>query len=275
MATMTKEALTLAAVGDIHCRKDAQGTIQPLFMGISDRADVLLLCGDLCDLGLPEEATILAREIAAAVKIPVLAVLGNHDVESGAQAEVVKILKGSGITVLDGEAVEVCGVGFAGVKGFCGGFGRRMLEPWGEDIIKRYVREAIDEALKLESALARLRTPQRVAILHYSPIEATVEGEPREIYPFLGSSRLEDPLNRYEVGLAVHGHVHRGSLEGKTRTGVPVYNVAMPLLRRSFPDQPPIRLITIPTMPEGSRASVLPPLPAGVGIATTTTPPAA
>jgi Icc-related predicted phosphoesterase len=258
---MKKETLTLAAVGDIHCKKDSQGTIQPIFAGLKDTADVLLLCGDLCDLGLPEEASILVREITSVVKIPILAVLGNHDVESGAQAEVTKILTGSGITVLDGDAIELFGVGFAGVKGFCGGFGRRMLEPWGEEIIKRYVREAVDESLKLESALARLRTPQRVALLHYSPIEATVEGEPKEIYPFLGSSRLEDPLNRYDVAVAFHGHVHRGALEGRTRAGVPVYNVAMPLLRRSFPDQPPLRFITIPTEPDSSRASALPPKP--------------
>lgn len=250
----TKTSLTIAAVGDIHCRKDSQGTLQPVFAQLEGRADVLLLCGDLTDYGLPEEAQILAKEISSAVKVPILAVLGNHDFEAGNPAEVVKILAGSGMTVLDGDAVEIHGVGFAGVKGFCGGFGRRTLEPWGEEIVKRFVREGVDEALKLESALAKLRTPQRIAVLHYAPIEATVEGEPREIYPFLGTSRLEDPLNRYEVTAAFHGHVHRGSLEGRTRGGVPVFNVAMPLLRRSFPDQPPFKLWTIPVVPEGERA---------------------
>lgn len=257
-----KTSLTIAAVGDIHCRKDSQGTLQPIFAQLAGRADVLLLCGDLTDYGLPEEAHVLAKEISSTVKIPVLGVLGNHDVESGVPGEVTKILAGAGVTMLDGEAVEIQGVGFAGVKGFCGGFGRRTLEPWGEEIIKRYVREAVDEALKLESALAKLRTPQRVAVLHYAPIEATVEGEPREIYPFLGTSRLEDPLNRYDVAVAFHGHVHRGSHEGRTRGGVPVFNVAMPLLRRVFPDQPPFKFLTIPLVPEGERRnSYLPSAP--------------
>ena len=162
------------------------------------------------------------------MKIPILAVLGNHDYESGNAEEVKKILTEARVRVLDGDAVEIHGVGFAGVKGFGGGFGRRTLEPWGEDATKAFVQEAVSEALKLESALARLRTPQRVAVLHYAPIEATVEGEPREIFPFLGSSRLEEPLNRYGVTVAFHGHAHRGAPEGRTSAGIPVYNVAMP-----------------------------------------------
>ena len=132
-----------------------------------------------------------------------------------------------------------------GVKGFCGGFGRRTLEPWGEHAIKSFVREAVSEAMKLESGLARLRTRQRVALLHYAPIEDTVQGEPLEIFPFLGSSRLEEPLNRYAVAAVFHGHAHRGALEGRTREGIPVYNVAAPLLRRSQPDQPPFRIVTL------------------------------
>jgi Icc-related predicted phosphoesterase len=140
----------------------------------------------------------------------------------------------------------VAGVGFAGVKGFCGGFGPRALGPRGEEAIKTFVHEAVNEALKLESALARLRTPHRIAVLHYAPVIGTVSGEPPEIYAFLGSSRLEDPLNRYPVSAVFHGHAHRGSLEGKTREGSPVYNVAMPLLVQSFPGQPPIRIIELP-----------------------------
>jgi Icc-related predicted phosphoesterase len=256
-----KEQVRLAAIGDIHCRKDSRGTLQPHFTGIGDRADVLLLCGDLTDYGLPEEAEILVKEIMGVVRIPVVAVLGNHDLESNATEEVVSILTRGGITVLDGTVIEIHGIGFAGVKGFCGGFGRRMLEPWGEPIIKAYVREAVDETLKLESALAKLRTPKRVALLHYAPIEATVEGEPKEIYPFLGSSRLEDPLNRYDVEVAFHGHVHRGSPEGKTRAGVPVHNVAMPLLRRLQPDQPPFKFVTVSPEANPDRRSNLPPMP--------------
>ena len=207
---------------------------------------MLVLCGDFTDYGLPEEARILARELTAAVKIPVIAVLGNHDYESGQQDEIRRILIDAGVTVLDGEATEVHGVGFAGVKGFAGGFGRGALGPWGEAAIKQFVQEAVDEALKLEAALARLRTHRRVALLHYSPIRGTVEGEPPEILPYLGSSRLEEPINRYRVSAVFHGHAHRGSPEGRTATGVPVYNVAMPLLTRINPDRPPYLIVDLP-----------------------------
>ncbi len=235
----------VAAVGDVHCTKAAQGTLHPLFARVSDSADVLLLAGDVTDYGLPDEARVLARELAA-IRIPVVAVLGNHDVESGKQDEVCRILTDAGVTMLDGDACEVRGIGIAGVKGFGGGFGSRALGPWGEAIIKQFVHEAVNEALKLEAALARLRTPQKIALLHYSPVQATVEGEPLEIYPFVGSSRLEEPLSRFPVSFVVHGHAHRGQLEGRTRSGVPVYNVSMPLLARAFPDASPFRLIDVP-----------------------------
>jgi Icc-related predicted phosphoesterase len=243
---MTNTTLTIAAIGDTHCTRQSEGTLQPVFALLAGQADVLLLCGDLTDFGLPEEARILARELSRSVSVPMLAVLGNHDYQSGHEEEVARILTDGGVRVLDGEAVEVKGVGFAGAKGFCGGFGRRTLEPWGEAGIKDFVRHALDESLKLESALAKLRTPSRVAVLHYAPIEATVEGEPREIYPFLGSSRLEEPLNRYGVTAVFHGHAHHGAPEGRLREGAPVYNVAAPLLLRRFPDRPPFRLVTIP-----------------------------
>jgi Icc-related predicted phosphoesterase len=237
----------LAAVGDLHVTRQAAGVHQPLFAAAAELADILLLCGDLTDHGLPEEAAILAGDLGrAGRKMPTLAVLGNHDIESGQEAEVRRILGEAGVIVLDGDAHQVGEVGFVGVKGFCGGFGRHTLEPWGEPAIKAFVQGALDETLKLESGLARLRTRHRVALLHYAPIAATVEGEPHEIYPFLGSSRLEEPLNRYGVVAAFHGHAHRGSLEGKTRDGVVVYNVAAPLLRRSFPDTPPLRIVTLP-----------------------------
>lgn len=218
-----------------------------MFTEAASHADVLLLAGDLTDYGLPEEARVLARELSG-VKIPMLGVLGNHDCESGHEEEVVKILVEAGVRMLDGDSVEVQGVGFAGVKGFCGGFGRRTLEPWGEAATKAFVHEAVNEALKLERALARLRTAQRVALLHYAPIEGTVEGEPREIFPFLGSSRLEEPLNRYQVTVAFHGHAHRGVPEARTSAGIPVFNVAMPLLRRVLSDALPVRIVEIPAL---------------------------
>lgn len=237
--------MRIAAVGDVHCTKTSQGKLAPVFSQASERADVLVLPGDLTDYGLPEEAHVLARELAAA-KIPVVAVLGNHDYESGKQDEVKRILQDAGVDILDGDACEVGGVGFAGAKGFAGGFGERALGPWGEDAIKRFVQEAVDEALKLESALGRLRTQIRVAILHYSPIEETVRGEPPAIFPFLGCSRLAEPIDRYRPRAVFHGHAHFGSQEGRTKSGVPVYNVALPLLRRkSAGAEPPVRLLDV------------------------------
>jgi len=223
--------------------------LSPLLRSVNEVADFLLLCGDLTDYGLPEEAHILVGELAEAVKIPIVAVLGNHDFESGQHVEVCRILTEAGIKVLDGEAHEVQGTGIAGAKGFSGGFGRATLGAWGEPATKRFVQEAIDEAMKFEGALARLRTTQRIAMLHYSPIKATVEGEPLEIYSYLGTSRLEEPLNRHPVNMVFHGHAHHGALEGRTSTGIPVFNVAMPLLMRTFPNQPPFRVFEIPAPP--------------------------
>ena len=234
-----------AAVGDIHVTKESAGTLRGFFAQASDAADVLLLCGDLTDYGTAEEARVLADELAA-VKIPIVAVLGNHDYESGLHDVVADTLKHAGVRVLDGEVCEVEGVGIAGAKGFAGGFGRGSLGAWGEPAIKLFVQEALNEAMKLESALAKLRTPRRIALLHYSPIAGTVEGEPMDIFPFLGSSRLEEPLLRYPVDAVFHGHAHRGALEGRTINGVPVYNVARPLLLRKFPDQPPFRVVELP-----------------------------
>lgn len=245
-STSPRTHLRIAAVGDVHVSKSSQGVFHGMFAQISTTADVLLLCGDFTDYGLPEEARILARELTTSVNIPVIAVLGNHDYESGFQHEVRQILADAGVNVLDGEAIEVHGVGFAGTKGFGGGFGRGALGPWGEPAIKQFVQEAVDESLKLEAALARLRTHRRIAVLHYSPVRSTVEGEPPEIFPYLGSSRLEEPINRYRVSAVFHGHAHRGSPEGRTASGVPVYNVSMPLLARLNPDRPPYLVVELP-----------------------------
>ncbi len=201
------EITRIAAVGDLHCRKESGGAFRHMFAKLEGQADVLVLCGDLTDYGLPEEAAILSKELSV-VEIPILAVLGNHDFESGHQAKVTEILQEGGVTVLDGDSHAIGAVGFAGIKGFAGGFGRGTLGPWGESAIKTFVKEALDEALKLETALARLRTDSRIALLHYAPIRDTVRGEPEEIYPFLGCSRLEEPLERYPVNLAFHGHAH-------------------------------------------------------------------
>ena len=240
-----KDTVRIAAIGDLHFgRTTPPGSLQPLFAQISESADVLALCGDLTDYGLAEEARAFVKELTPTVKIPMVAVLGNHDFESNQQVEIVHILKDAGITTLDGETCEVHGIGFAGIKGFAGGFGRRALGPWGEEIVKRFVHEAVAEALKLESALARLRNEHIVALLHYAPIQGTVEGEPCDIYPFLGCSRLEDPITRFPVSAVFHGHAHHGAPEGRTRTDVPVYNVSASLMREVFPDRP-FRLIEL------------------------------
>jgi Icc-related predicted phosphoesterase len=242
--TARKATVRIAAAADLHVTRAGAGALQPWLGGLAVSADVLLLCGDLTGDGLPEEAQVLARELAA-VRIPIIAVLGNHDYHADKQDDIRKILTDAGVIVLDGGHHEILGIGFAGAKGFAGGFDHRLLEPWGETLIKQFVREAVDEALKLESALARLHSSRRIVLLHYSPVRGTVEGEPAEIFPFLGSSRLEDPINRHGVTAVFHGHAHHGSLEGKTRAGVPVYNVAQSLLRQRHPDRPPFFVLPI------------------------------
>lgn len=228
----------IAATGDLHFGKSSAGIFQPMLSQIATAADMLLIAGDLTDYGHPEEARALVKELTSAVHIPIVAVLGNHDYESGAEQEIRQMLADAGICVLDGETCEVQGIGFAGVKGFAGGFGRGALGPWGEQIIKLFVHEAVNETLKLESALARLRTDKKIVLLHYAPIEGTVEGEPREIYPYLGCSRLEEPLGRYGVTAVVHGHAHNGMPDGHTSMNIPVYNVAYPLMRKLTPEHP-------------------------------------
>jgi Icc-related predicted phosphoesterase len=239
-----RRSVRIAAMADLHCSRGSQGQLGPLFAQAAAAADVLLICGDLTDYGHPEEAHILVKELTGA-KIPIVAVLGNHDHESGKHAEVSEILCDAGVNLLDGEACEINGVGFAGVKGFGGGFGQRMLSPWGESAIKNFVHEAVEEGLRLERALQRLTTRTRIALMHYAPIRATVEGESPETYLFLGSSRLEETLLRYPVAAVFHGHAHVGSPEGTTSNGVPVYNVSLPLMRKHYPEQPPFHIFEI------------------------------
>lgn len=240
-----KKVIRVAAVADIHCKRTAPLAIEPLLSAANEQADVLLLCGDLTDNGLPEEAQLLAQALSD-VRIPIVAVLGNHDFHANKEAEILGIMSAAGVHMLEGDSCVVQGVGFAGVKGFAGGFGQRILEPWGEDALKEFVHTAVKEALKLESALAKLEGVPRVVLLHYAPIAETVAGEPLEIYPFLGCSRLEEPINRYAAVAAFHGHAHHGAPEGRTLSGIPVYNVSLPLLRRTFPERPPLRFIDVP-----------------------------
>src|SRR6266699_6865153 len=189
---MAARALRIAATADVHYAKHSRGLLHDAFAEISQSADMLLLCGDLTDYGLPEEAEELVADIRAAVRIPTIAVLGNHDFESGQPELVSKVLDDAGVNVLNGEAIEIAGIGFAGIAGFGGGFGRRMLNAWGEPLIKQFVQESITHAVRLEQA-----------------------------------------INRFRVSAVFHGHAHNGILDGKTSTGIPVYNVSAPALRKT------------------------------------------
>lgn len=226
--------LKLAALGDLHVSENMDRPYRDLFSRISQEADVLALCGDLTNFGKTHEAEILAEDLRACT-IPVVGVLGNHDYECGQPGEVARILHEAGMRVLDGEAYEIDGVGFAGCKGFIGGYGRHMLSAFGEPEIKAFVQASVDENLKLESSLRMLRAERIVVITHYSPVQSTVEGEPPEIFAFLGSARMGETIDRFEgVSCALHGHAHRGVHEGRTTGGVPVYNVARPVLNRDL-----------------------------------------
>ena len=226
--------LRVAAIGDLHVMENSVAPYRDLFTEISNAANVLVLCGDLTNFGRTSEAEILAEDIRAC-SIPVLGVLGNHDYECGQPEEVSRILHEAGMTVLDEQAVEIEGVGFAGVKGFLGGFGRGELAPFGEPIVKAFVDEALNEARKLENQLRSLRTERSVAVLHYSPIADTLEGEPAAILQYLGSQRLCEPIDRFDHVKAVfHGHAHHGTYEGRTPLGKPVYNVAQFVLQPLF-----------------------------------------
>jgi Icc-related predicted phosphoesterase len=227
-------AIKVAAIGDLHVGENHPHPYRDLFSRISQEADVLALCGDLTNFGKTPEAEILAEDLQAC-SIPVVGVLGNHDYECGQPEEVARILHQAGVQLLDGEAYEIRGVGFAGAKGFIGGYGRYMLSAFGEPAIKAFVQASVDENLKLESSLRMLRTNRTMVVLHYSPIEGTVIGEPPEIFPFLGSARMGETIDRFEgVRCVVHGHAHRGAPEGRTPRGIPVYNVAKPVLNRDL-----------------------------------------
>jgi Icc-related predicted phosphoesterase len=224
--------IQIAAVGDLHFDGRSKGALRNLFSDISREAQVLVLCGDLTTHGDPEQIEGFVEEMSG-IDMPVVAVLGNHDYESGEEGRLCEILSEGGVHVLDGTSVEIEGIGFAGVKGFGGGFGRRTLGPFGERIYKDFVQAAIDEALKLETALRTLQTEIRIALLHYSPIRETLEGEPEEIFPFLGSSRLLSPIETYGASAVFHGHAHTGTAEGTTPAGIPVFNVAQMVLEKT------------------------------------------
>lgn len=226
----------IAAVADIHVTDTDKNKWTEYFKEVSRRADVLLICGDLTNTGDESEAQVLCDELKSCT-IPVVAVLGNHDHEKGRQKLIRQTVQSEHVHVLDGEAVVIGDVGFAGVKGFGGGFDNFMLSMFGEDAMKAFVQEAVNEALHLDRALARIDQQhdhlKKVAVLHYAPLQDTVKGEPEPIYPFLGSSRLAEPLIRRQVAAVFHGHAHMGTLEGTLPGGVKVFNVAKPVLLKA------------------------------------------
>lgn len=215
----------IAAVGDIHFSESDVGRYQDQFKEIAEHADVFIICGDLTQNGSAKEAQVLAEELKYC-HIPVLGVLGNHDHDRGEDVAIRKTLRPV-MTFLDEEPVVINDVGFTGAKGFGGGFGGYSLSAFGEPAMKAFVHEAVEESLSLENALRRLEANKKVVALHYAPIPETLKGEPPEIFPFLGSSRLADPIDTFGADLVLHGHAHHGSPKGQTAKGVPVHNVAL------------------------------------------------
>lgn len=226
---MNERKIRIAAVADMHFDERARGSMSELIEQVNRQADILALAGDLTTHGRPEQMAAFLEEIRP-IDVPIVAVLGNHDHETEQAEALTVMLTEAGVMVLDGQAVEIEGVGFTGVKGFAGGFGKRALGPFGEKLIKDFVQYAIDEALKLERGLREMQAEHRVVLLHYAPIPGTVEGEPEQIYSFLGSSRLLDPIETLGADVVFHGHAHYGTYRGRTPGGIPVFNVGTHVL---------------------------------------------
>src|SRR5438876_6985634 len=228
--------MRIAATADLHFTAQRYSALRDQLNQVRDEADLLVLAGDLTNFGQPAEMEPLLNALVR-LRVPTVAVLGNHDYESGHEQELMRMMTAEGIKVLDGTAYERDGVGFAGCKGFPGGFGRGVLTAFGEPQIKAFVQAGIDEALKLERGLMQLRAEKRVVVMHYAPVVETVRGEPEQIFPYLGSSRLGEVVERHGANMVLHGHAHHGTLDGQTTGGVPVHNVALTLLQAQNPPQ--------------------------------------
>lgn len=226
--------MRIAATADLHFSPQSYAAVREQLNKVRDEADLLVIAGDLTNYGQPGEMEPLLNAIVR-LRVPTVVVLGNHDYESGQEQELMRMMTAEGLKILDGSAYERDGVGFAGTKGFIGGFGRGILTAFGEPEIKTVVRASVDEALKLERAMSQLRTSKRVVVLHYSPIAATVQGESPEIFPFLGTSRLAEVVDRHGADFILHGHAHHGAEDGRTTAGIPVHNVAITLLQSRQP----------------------------------------
>lgn len=226
--------IRIAAIGDLHSHSEATGHIRPIFAGVNQQADVLLLSGDLTNSGEVYEAEILVEELRD-ISIPTIAVLGNHDYEADQDEEIANVLRNRNIIVLDGDHVVLNfdgrTVGFVGTKGFAGGFDKHMVAAFGEKQLKEFVHVGLREAFKLDTALGALQSDYRVVLLHYSPVRDTMIGESLEVFPFLGSSALCTPIDKLGADVVFHAHAHYGSRFGRTETGIQVYNVARPVVQ--------------------------------------------
>jgi Icc-related predicted phosphoesterase len=230
--------IRIAATGDVHFGEESAGTLRPCLEHVDRDADVLLLAGDLTKSGDPAQAEVLAKELVG-LPVPIVTVLGNHDYHSDRQDEVRAVLERAGVTVLEGEHVVLtldgADVGVAGGKGFGGGFTGSSGTEFGEPQMKAFIRHSMSLAEDLERALGRLEgVDMLVALTHYSPVRETLQGEPAEIFPFLGTYLLAEAIDRARADLALHGHAHHGAEKGLTPGGVNVRNVAMPVLRRPY-----------------------------------------
>ncbi|MFN8591643.1 MAG: metallophosphoesterase, partial [Thermomicrobiales bacterium] len=229
--------IRIAATADMHMGTDAAGTLAPSLAAIRDEADLLLLGGDLTRVGDPAEAEVLVGELRD-VGVPVVAVLGNHDYHSERAPAVVAVLRQAGIRVLDRSSVvlDIAGqkVAIAGTKGFGGGFGPALADDFGEPEMRAWIGHAEAEAEALAGVLGTLVGDVRLVLLHYAPVPETLTGERLELYPFLGNSLLGEAIDRAGADLVLHGHAHRGTLIGATPGGVPVRNVAQPVIRRPY-----------------------------------------
>lgn len=229
--------IRVAAVGDIHMGRDSAGMLRPHFERLGDHADMLLLAGDLTRFGEQDEAAVLVDELEG-IAVPVVAILGNHDFHADQEEIIEKMLRDAGVTVLGGTTTELevdgVSVGIAGSKGFGGGFAGASGSEFGEREMKAFMHHTREISAELNGCLEGLRTDLRIALLHYSPIEDTLQGERLEIYPFLGSYLLAEAIDEAGADLVIHGHAHRGREKGTTPAGIQVRNVAQPVIRHAY-----------------------------------------
>ncbi len=229
-----ERVVRLAAVSDLHIQGSAPLCLREELLALRGRVAALVVAGDITDGGRLVEAQ-LAADLLRQVPVPVVAVLGNHDLRCLRRAAFRRVLEAAGVTVLDGETMVVraddgARIGFAGVSGCGGGF-------WpieGPDAFHSRAFKALAlrtrmEAARLDAALGLLDADLRVAVTHFAPTVSTLGREPIAKYWMLGNCELGRVIDRHAVDLALHGHAHLGNPVGRTIGGRPVRNVARPV----------------------------------------------